>query len=168
MSSPITFSGFNNIDFSTVLKALMQQESVPLDTLIAHQSGLKAENSSYGVLATRLSALDSAASALGTSSTVTKYSALSGNPTALGAAAGDGVVAGRYDVVVGALARAQVTVSNTTSADADTTTIAAGDEVTVRGTWSSASQTLSVAPPASRNNVVVDFGVPRSPGHDGF
>ena len=36
MSSPITLSNFNNIDWNQVLSALMQQESLPLQVL---QSG---------------------------------------------------------------------------------------------------------------------------------
>ncbi len=133
MSSPITFSGFNNIDFTTVLNAIMQQESAPLTALTSQQSTLNSENSAYGVLATKLGALDSAASALGTASTITKYQAVSSNPTALGAAAVAGAVPGRYDVVVDSLARAQVTASASTSPDADTTAIATGGTLTIGG-----------------------------------
>ena len=30
MGSPITFSGFNNVDFGSVLNAIMQQERAPV------------------------------------------------------------------------------------------------------------------------------------------
>ena len=39
MSSPITFSGFNNIDFNSVLNALMTQASQPLTALQTRQTG---------------------------------------------------------------------------------------------------------------------------------
>src|SRR3954469_9406721 len=133
MGSPITFSGFNNIDFTTVLNAIMQQESLPLNTLTNQQTALKSENSAYSLLATKLSALDSAASALSKPNTITKYRADSGNSAALGAVSSGTIAAGQYDVVVNTLARAQVTASNSTSDDADTTIVATGGSLTVGG-----------------------------------
>src|SRR6185503_4121702 len=41
MGSPITFSGFNAIDFNVVLNAIMAQESAPLQALQAHQRELE-------------------------------------------------------------------------------------------------------------------------------
>ncbi len=61
MSSPITLSNFNNIDFSVILNAVMQQASQPLLALQSRQSELSSENSEYGVLATRLGTLETAA-----------------------------------------------------------------------------------------------------------
>jgi flagellar hook-associated protein 2 len=162
MSSPITLSGFNNIDFTTVLNALMQQESIPLNSLINHQTGLQSENSAYGLLATKLSALDSAASALGTASTVTTYSAVSSNPAAVAASAGDGVVAGRYDVVVNALARAQVTVANTTSPDADTTTVATAGTLTIGGAAVHVAAPVTLQGLADQINQTDNIGVTAS------
>ena len=40
MGSPITFSGFNSIDFGMVLTAIMTQESQPLVALQARQSAV--------------------------------------------------------------------------------------------------------------------------------
>jgi len=40
MSSPITLSGFNNIDFSQVLNALMAQERIPVTQLTTQQTAL--------------------------------------------------------------------------------------------------------------------------------
>ena len=48
MSSPVTFSGFNNIDFNTVVNSLMAQASVPLTNLQTDQKNLQ----------TRVTALD--------------------------------------------------------------------------------------------------------------
>lgn len=133
MGSPITFSGFNNIDFTTVLNAIMQQESLPLNALANRQSALKAENSAYGVLATKLGALDSAAAALAHTDTVTKYRADSSNAAAVSVTSNGAVAAGQYDVVVNTLARAQVTASNTSAPDADTTVVATGGSLTIGG-----------------------------------
>jgi len=64
MGSPITFSGFNNIDFGTVLNAIMQQEHAPIDTIEAQQKSLQTKNSAFATLATKLGALKTAAADL--------------------------------------------------------------------------------------------------------
>ena len=43
MGSTITFSGFNDIDFNTVLNALMDQASQPLTALQTQQSALQSQ-----------------------------------------------------------------------------------------------------------------------------
>lgn len=133
MGSPITFSGFNQIDFNIVLNAVMQQESRPLQTLQAQQRALQATDGAYAQLATRLDALQAAARALGSASTVTAYAATVSDPAAVTASASGAGVAGRYDVVVQELARAQVTASSTTAPDTDTTVIADGGTLTIGG-----------------------------------
>jgi flagellar capping protein FliD len=47
MGSPITFGGFNNIDFGYVLNAIMQQERAPLAAVESQKSALQAQNSAY-------------------------------------------------------------------------------------------------------------------------
>jgi Flagellar hook-associated protein 2 N-terminus len=60
MASGITFSGFNNIDFSYILNAIMQQESQPVVTLQAQQRALQSQQSAFSTLASKLSALETA------------------------------------------------------------------------------------------------------------
>jgi flagellar capping protein FliD len=60
MSSPITLTGFNNIDWSSVLEALMQQESQPLSQLQNQRSDISAQQSAFSTYATKLSTLESA------------------------------------------------------------------------------------------------------------
>jgi flagellar hook-associated protein 2 len=158
MGSPITFSGFNNIDFTTVLNAIMQQESLPLNALASRQSALKAENSAYGVLATKLSALDSAASALSHADTVTKYRADSSN-AAVTVVSNGAVAGGQYDVVVNTLARAQVTASNTTAPDADTTIVATGGSLIIGGITVTVSAGVTLQGLADQINHTTDIGV---------
>ena len=43
MASPITFSGFNDIDFNLILNAVMQQASQPLTALQARQSNVESQ-----------------------------------------------------------------------------------------------------------------------------
>jgi flagellar hook-associated protein 2 len=131
MGSPITFSGFNSIDFNVVLNAIMQQESAPLQALQDKQTELQATSTTYGKLATKLDALRTASGALSDSSTLTTYAATSSDTTALTASASLGAVAGRYEVKVNELARAQVTVSSTFAPDTDTTIVATGGSLTI-------------------------------------
>jgi flagellar hook-associated protein 2 len=131
MGSPITFSGFNSIDFNVVLNAIMQQESAPLQALQAKQTELQATDSTFGQLATKLDALRTASGALSDSSTLNAYAATSSDTTALTASASANAVAGRYEVKVNQLARAQVTVSNTFAPDTNTTIVATGGSLTL-------------------------------------
>jgi flagellar hook-associated protein 2 len=133
MGSPITFSGFNQIDFNIVLNAVMQQESRPLQTLQAQQQTLQSTDSAYGELATQLSALEDAARALGSSTSGVSYAASVSDTSALTAATAIGAAEGRYDVVVQELARAQVTASASVAPDAGTTIVADGGSITIGG-----------------------------------
>jgi flagellar hook-associated protein 2 len=133
VSSPITFSGFNNIDFNTVLTALMAQASQPLTNLQTQQSNLKAQSTTYGSLASQLTSLNNVATALGPTGSVTTLSASSSDSSAVSAQIGTGATAGHYDVVVNQLARAQVTASASTSPDANTTVVATGGSITIGG-----------------------------------
>jgi len=131
MGSPITFSGFNQIDFNVVLNAIMQQESAPLQALQARQSQLQATDSTYGQLASKLDSLRTASEQLSDASKLTTYAATSSDTAALTVSASADAAAGRYEVTVNELARAQVTVSSTFSPDTDTTIVATGGSLTI-------------------------------------
>lgn len=132
MSSGITFSGFNNIDWSMILNAVMTQESQPLYTLQSQQSSLKSKQTNLTSLTTKLGTLESAASVLSNSARINTFAATSSDTAALGVSSGSGAMEGRYEIIVNQLARAQVTASGTT-ADADTTVIASGGTFTIGG-----------------------------------
>ena len=114
MGSPITFSGFNNIDFGSVLNAIMQQERAPIVRIEAQKATLQAQNSAFSTLATKLGALKTAAADLASSDNTSRVSATSSDPAAVGISTSSASVTGRYDVVVAELARAQVMTSTTT------------------------------------------------------
>ena len=133
MSSGITFSGFNNIDFSVVVNAVMAQASQPLTTLQTKQTALKSQSSTFDTLTSKLTALDDAANALGKSSALTSYTASVSDSSVISAATGSGATPGHYDIVVNELARAQVTASANTSPDAGTTSVATGGWLTING-----------------------------------
>ena len=127
MSSPVTsLSNFNGIDFNVILNAVMQQANLPLQDLQTRQTNLSSEKSAYGVLATKLGALETAAATLSTTSGAVAYAATVSDTTAITVGPTSTAVAGNYNVVVTSLAQAQVTASSSTTADADTTAVATG------------------------------------------
>lgn len=133
MSSPISLSNFNGIDFSVILNAVMTQASQPLTALQSQNSDLATESNNYNTLATKLGSLETAAAGLSTSSAVTAYAATASDTTALAVNQTGDQIAGTYDVVVQNLAQTQVTASTSTAGDADTTTVATGGKLTIKG-----------------------------------
>lgn len=133
MSTPITFSGFNDIDFNMVLNALMTQASQPLNSLQSRQNALKTQLTTFDSLRTRVESLRSSASSLGSLDAVSTTASTSNNSAAVSVSSGPSASPARYDVVVSTLARAQVTASAGTFADADTTVVASGGSITIGG-----------------------------------
>lgn len=119
MGSPITFGGFNNIDFSVVLNAIVQQERVPLAAVESQKTALRGQDSAFATFATRLGALESAVAALTGSDSLSKVSATSSDDQAVGISTASSSISGRYEVVVSELARAQVTTSQSTYSSLD-------------------------------------------------
>jgi flagellar hook-associated protein 2 len=137
----VTFSGFNNIDFSVVVNAIMQQESQPLTALQDQKTNLDTQKTAFGTLATRLTAVQSALDSLMSSSGVTALAATSSDNGVTVATSG-GSVEGSYDVVVSALARRQVTASTSTYASANDV-VATGGALTLTGA-DGTTKTISV------------------------
>ena len=144
MSSPITFSGFNGIDFSSVVNAIMAADSVPLTNLQTQQSNLQGQVSQYTTLASQLSTVQSAADALSTSSGIASYTTSSTDSTAATATASPSAVPGHYDVVVQQLARSQVMASATTAPDANSTIVATGGSLSINGTAVTITQPVTL------------------------
>ncbi|MGE0393981.1 MAG: flagellar filament capping protein FliD [Vicinamibacterales bacterium] len=126
MGSPVSLSGFNGIDFGTLLNAVMTQESVPLRRLETQQSDVKGQNQILAGLVTRLGKVQDAADSLSQADSLQILKATTSDEEAVSATAGDGTATGSYDVVVTQLARAQVTTTNSTAASTDTVVANAG------------------------------------------
>ena len=113
MGSPITFGGFNNIDFGVVLNAIMQQERAPLTALETQRTRLEAQNSAFATYASRLASLESAAESLAKTDGLSRVAATVSDSSAVGISSGSSTITGRYEIAVTDLARAQVTASQT-------------------------------------------------------
>lgn len=133
MGSPVTLSGFNNIDFNQILSAIMQQERVPVTQLQNQQTALKAQQSAFGTFASRLGALESAADALTTASSYQGRSVSVSNTAAVTANVTSSTPVGSYEIFVNELARQQVTGTSSTHTDKDTTTVASGGSLVIGG-----------------------------------
>jgi flagellar hook-associated protein 2 len=130
MGSPITFSGFNSIDFNSILNALMTAERVPMTALETHKTALNTQGTAYTTLAGKLGALESALDTLTDADGFSPFAVASNDETAVGVSATSGGIAGLYEVVVTNLARAQVMASASTYGSPDDV-IATGGNITV-------------------------------------
>jgi flagellar hook-associated protein 2 len=115
VGSPITFSGFNQIDFNQILNAVMQQERVPLTRLETQKKTLETQNGAFATLAGKLAAVETALDGLRKVDSLSLLAATSSN-AGVGVSTTTGTVPGTYDIVVSELARAQVTASQSTYA----------------------------------------------------
>jgi flagellar hook-associated protein 2 len=162
MGSPITFSGFNNIDFNSVLEALSAQDRLPVRQLETQQVELERQRTAFGTLATRLSAVEAAARDLASVSAFGGTKASVSNEAIAKASTGSGAPAGTYAVVVSQLARSQVTVTNGSTPDADATIVASGGTLTIGGTAVTVSGDVTLQGLAEAINGTSDIGVTAS------
>ena len=93
MGSPITFSGFNKIDFGMILDAVMEQEQAPLRTLQAQQKELESRSATYRTLAAKLAAFETAVNALSGNSALSGRKATNTDATIVNASVGDSAAA---------------------------------------------------------------------------
>ncbi|AMY10401.1 Flagellar cap protein [Luteitalea pratensis] len=162
MGSPITFSGFNNIDFNGILEALSAQERQPVVQLETQQAQLQKQRTAFGTLATRLGAVESAARDLASATAFTGTAATSSNETIAKVSAGNGAPTGSYSLVVGALAKAQVTATNGTTPDADTTVVANAGSLTIGGVSVTVAGAVTMNGLAEAINGTANIGVTAS------
>jgi flagellar hook-associated protein 2 len=159
MGSPITFTGFNNIDFGSVLDAVMTQESVPLTTLKTQQTTLASKAASFRTLAAKLATFESAVADLTNADSMLGRTASTTNDSAIKVGAGSTAAPGIYDVVVQELARAQVTASDSSVADADSSVVASGGVLTIGGVAVVVDIPVTLEGLAARINSTKDIGV---------
>src|SRR5690349_4133493 len=129
-TSGITLSGFNGIDFNSILDAVMQYEGLPLQGLLDDQQKIQNKDSAFVSLAGMISALQSPASDLGSATAFSSLAATSSDNTIATVSAGEEAVIGQYDVSITQLAKAQVTKS-TNGYSASTDIAATGGSISV-------------------------------------
>lgn len=162
MSTGITFSGFNDIDFNSVLNAMMTHAALPLNTLQGRQNALRTQLSTFDTLRGRIESVRTAADALGTMQSVSTMAAKSSHTSNLTVSSTSNAEPGHYDIVVSSLARAQVTASIETLPDADTTVVATGGTLTIGGVDVAIAGDTTLQGLADAINDTEDIGVTAS------
>ena len=162
MSSPITLSGFNNIDFSQVLTALMAQERIPVTQLTTQQTALNNQKTFFATFASKLAGLESAVDALTTANAFDGRSATVSDPTAATVQVGGTTPRGSYSIAVSSLARAQVTGTSSTHTDHDATIVASAGTLTIGGVAVTLTGDVTLDGLASAINSTPNIGVSAS------
>lgn len=171
MSTGISFSGFNDIDFNSVLNALMNHASLPLNTLQSRQQALQSQLTTFDTLRARVDTVRKAAGDLGSMQSVSTMAAKSSDASIASVTSSSAANAGHYDVVVTSLARAQVTASTQTFADSGTTVIASGGSITIGSAQVTLTGDTTLQGLANAINNTEDIGVTASvvrTGPDGY
>ena len=138
-TSGITLSGFNGIDFNSILDAVMQYERLPLQGLLDDQKKVQNKDSAFVSLSGMISALETPVTALTTGTAFTTAAAASSDPTVATVSVGEGALLGQYDVSIVQLAKAQVTKStNGYSASSDIAATGGSISFTINGQSSEA------------------------------
>jgi flagellar hook-associated protein 2 len=162
MGTPITFSGFNSVDFNLVLNSVMASAAQPLTALQNRQSAVQSQIANLATLASKASAVQTAAAALSTATTLTSFSAASTNAAAVAVSTTSGGVAGHYDIIVNELAHSQVMASASSAPDANTTAVATGGSMTINGQIVAVSQPATLQQLADAINAKDGIGVTAS------
>jgi flagellar hook-associated protein 2 len=140
----ITLSGVNGIDFNSILNAVMQSESQPLQALQDQQQQIENKDSAYVSLGGIVSAMESPVTNLTNPTAFTNVSANSSDTSIATVSLGDGGIPGQYQVSISQLAKNQVTKS-TNGYAATTGTAADGGSIsfTINGSTTTAINVTS-------------------------
>jgi flagellar hook-associated protein 2 len=133
MGSAISFTGSNGIDWNQIIDLMMQQESRPLTTLQTSQQALQGQTSAFKTLSSKITSLQSVATALTDSSTFVGRSATVTDSAALTITPTSATPVGSYDIKITELARAQVTRSSVAAVDRDQAHVASTGTLTIGG-----------------------------------
>ena len=141
----VTFSGFNGIDFNTVINSVMQAESQPLTDLQTQQKSMQDKDTAYISLAAGISRLQTPITSLTSATAFSNVAATSTDTSIATVTLGDGGIPGQYDLVIDHLAKGQVT-SSTNGYAATSATAADGGTIsfTING-QTTANITISAA-----------------------
>jgi flagellar hook-associated protein 2 len=124
----LSFSGFNGIDFTQIMNAVMLQERQPLDELQRQQSLLQQKDSALSAMANLIGALQTPIASLTSATSFTNVAANSSDTTVATVSMGSGGIPGDYEIVVDHLAKGQVT-SSTNGFSAVNTAVADGGSI---------------------------------------
>jgi flagellar hook-associated protein 2 len=130
----ITLSGFNGVDFNSILNTVMQYESQPLTAMQDEQAKIQNKDSAFVSLAGMISALQTQVTSLTSAASFLKVAAASSDTTIASVSAGDDGEVGQYQASIGQMAKIQVTKStNGYSAPSDVAATGGSISFTIGG-----------------------------------
>lgn len=159
MGSVSLSTNYNGIDWTSLLNAVIQQESQPLTTLSNQRRTLQYQATTYASLASNLATLQSAVEDLASVTAFQSKAATNSDETVVSVTTSTETTSGTYDITVNELARAQVTASNSAHADRDTTSVATGGTLTIGGTVVTISASVTLDGLADAINATDGIGV---------
>src|SRR5262245_25424645 len=107
----ISLSGFNNIDFKSIIDLIIQSERQGVTRLETQKKAEQARLAQYGTLSSTLSSLESALAPLGLPTAFGSLTSTSSDATVLTTTATSEASKGSFTINVVSLARPQVTIS---------------------------------------------------------
>lgn len=140
MASSLAFG--TNLDINTIVTQLMTVEKRPLTLLAAKQSAIDAKISSYGMLKSAFSTLQSAAEGLSKADVFAARKATIADGNVATVAASTTATPGNYSIEVSSLARAQVTAS-AAFAGGSSATVGSGTLTIELGSYSGGAFTVN-------------------------
>ncbi len=150
MASSLAFG--TNLDINTIVTQLMTVEKRPLTLLAAKQSAIDAKISSYGMLKSAFSTLQTAAEGLSKADIFASRKATIADGNVATVAASTTATPGNYSIEVSSLARAQVTASAAFAGGASAT-VGSGTLTIELGSYSGG--TFTVNPDKTPVNVTI-------------
>jgi flagellar hook-associated protein 2 len=159
VSSPITFSGFNNIDFNVVVKQPHAAGEPAAELAADSAEKPPISDRRVNTLASQVAALRAAAGELRKPANLAMLAGTSSNDQAVKVAVDSTASVAQYDVIVNELARAQVTVSASGVPDSNTTIVASGGSITIGGVAVAITGDSTLQQVASAINGTAGIGV---------
>lgn len=132
MSSPITFGGFNNIDFTSIINALVTQRSATITLAQQQQNDIQSKLSSLNTLESRIDSVRSKAASANSSLLFLKTAATSSNTSVFTVSSNENAAVADYSIQVSKMAKAQSIVSSSTYGSASDV-VATGGSIVVAG-----------------------------------
>jgi flagellar hook-associated protein 2 len=110
-TSPITLSGFNGIDFNSIIDAIIHADSQPLTDLQTQQQNTQNKDNAFVSMASLIGNMESTVGSLADSTAFSSVAATSSDPTTVATTVGTGGIVGSYALNVTQLAKSQTTAS---------------------------------------------------------
>ena len=110
-TSPLTLSGFNGIDFNSIIDAIIQADSQPLTDLQTQQKNTQNKDNAFVSMAGLIGNMESTVGSLADSTAFSNVAATSSDTTTVATTVGTGGIVGSYTINVAQLAQSQTTAS---------------------------------------------------------